>query len=184
MLRVAAARACRCQSSGTYTNRPAAATSSPAISIATRGSPFGSASTVLSRNVKVQSVRAFSFAGRAEISLASPRATFNPSLSAMAATASRRASSSVSDAPGRPSGSVWRTRAHVSGRRHEDQPLLGAVGDVAFESGDTHAPSRRRQVHAEQLPSARFARRFSDELVRIRPTFIRHRHEPPAAVER
>ena len=59
--RVPAARCWRSHSSGTKTYGRAATTSSPAIPTSMRGSPCGSGATVVSANVNVQSVRAFSF---------------------------------------------------------------------------------------------------------------------------
>ena len=80
--------------------------------ISIRGSPFGSAGTVTSTNVKTQSVRALSFDGLAEISRAWPRARSRPVRSRSAATAAARAAFSSSVAPGRSSGSLcWRMRA-------------------------------------------------------------------------
>ena len=159
--RVAAARCCRSQASGTNMNGRTTATSSPAISTAMRGSPCGSGAIVVSVNVKVQSVRAFSFDGRAETSRACPRAGSRPRRSASARTAMARAPRSrSSDAPARSSGTLCCSRRRSPGGRHNRAPLLGTIGDVSLEGRDADRPPGCRQILADQLPAPWLRRPF------------------------
>ena len=94
------------------------------------------------------------------------------------------AAASSSDAPARPSGTVWRTFSISPAARHVDQPFFRAIRDVALERRDAHAPARLRQIHAEQLAPALLAGGFDHELVRPPLAVVGHAHHAPLRRQR
>ena len=178
------ARCCRSQSSGTKTNRRTPATSSPAISTSMRGSPCGNGGAVVSAKVKVQSVRAFSFAGRADTSRTCRCRRRGRTRACSAPAASARAAFSSSEAPGPTLGQRVFDAQDIAASGDEDAPFFGAIGDVAFERRDPDAPARAREDTCRQLLPPLVSGDGRDELVRPAAAVVNDRHHAPLRSKR
>ena len=121
--------------------------------------PAGAPRSSCRVKVNVQSVRAFCFAGFAEIFLhlrgVEPEALLDRGERPLRAPRPRRAT--------RPRAllghDVCRTFRISPDAATYTQPFFGAIRHVPFERRDAHAPARLRQIHAEQLAPVRARRR-------------------------